>query len=151
MTVHKNLSTNHNLNVSECRIMSDDELTSLREKRKRELLQQNIKKELDRKKQEEAMKKVQEKNIRADMIVNNVLEPDAITYMQWLSQTNPQVAQTIKDTIIMLLYKNELRKKVSKIDLMKIERQLTGQESRIKVKRRGKEAEDLNETIKGEK
>ncbi|MHA1212152.1 MAG: DNA-binding protein [Candidatus Heimdallarchaeota archaeon] len=131
--------------------MRDDELDSLREKRKRELIQQSIKKELDQKKQVDAVKKVQEKDIRASMIINNVLEPEAIAYMDWIVKTNPTVAQTIKDTIIMLLYKNELRKKISKIDLMKIERQLTGQESRIKVKRRGQEAEDISETMKGEK
>jgi len=151
LTLHKNLSINLYKNLIECRKMRDDELDSLREKRKRELIQQSIKKELDQKKQVDAVKKVQEKDIRASMIINNVLEPEAIAYMDWIVKTNPTVAQTIKDTIIMLLYKNELRKKISKIDLMKIERQLTGQESRIKVKRRGQEAEDISETMKGEK
>jgi len=128
--------------------MSDDELDSLREKRKRELLAQSMKKELELKKQEEQIKKEQEKNIKASLIVNNVLEPDAISYMDWLTQNNPSVAQTIKDTIILLLYKNELRKKISKIELMKIERQLTGRDSKILVKRRGKEATDLDKAIK---
>ncbi|MHA1220931.1 MAG: DNA-binding protein [Candidatus Heimdallarchaeota archaeon] len=131
--------------------MRDDELDSLREKRKRELISQSIKKELAQKQQVDAIKKAQEKDIRASMIINNVLETDAVTYMNWLVKTNPTVAQTIKDTIIMLLYKNELRKKISKIDLMKIERQLTGQESSIKVKRRGQDREDISEAMKGEK
>ncbi|MHA1212257.1 MAG: DNA-binding protein [Candidatus Heimdallarchaeota archaeon] len=131
--------------------MRDDELDSLREKRKRELISQSIKKELAQKQQVDAIKKTQEKDIRASMIINNVLETDAVTYMNWLVKTNPAVAQTIKDTIIMLLYKNELRKKISKIDLMKIERQLTGQESSIKVKRRGQDREDISEAMKGEK
>ncbi|HUT80041.1 MAG TPA: DNA-binding protein [Candidatus Bathyarchaeia archaeon] len=130
--------------------MSDDELDNLREKRKRELLAQSLKNELAQKKQKEALKKDQEKGIRSSMIVNNVLEPDAITHMNWLTQNNPPVAQTIKDTIILLLHKNELRKKITKIELMKIERQLTGQDSKIVVKRRGKEATDLDKAIKKE-
>ncbi|MBN1328953.1 MAG: hypothetical protein JXA54_05725 [Candidatus Heimdallarchaeota archaeon] len=130
--------------------MSDDELDSLREKRKRELLAHSLKKELEQKKQEEAYKKEHEKGIKSSLIVNNVLESEAITYMDWLSQNNPSVAQTIRDTIILLLYKNELRKKISKIELMKIERQLTGQDSKILVKRRGKDATDLDKAIKKE-
>jgi len=151
LTLHKNLSINTFKNLIECRKMRDDELDSLREKRKRELISQSIKKELAQKQQVDAIKKAQEKDIRASMIINNVLETDAVTYMNWLVKTNPTVAQTIKDTIIMLLYKNELRKKISKIDLMKIERQLTGQESSIKVKRRGQDREDISEAMKGEK
>jgi len=151
LTLHKNLSINTFKNLIECRKMRDDELDSLREKRKRELISQSIKKELAQKQQVDAIKKTQEKDIRASMIINNVLETDAVTYMNWLVKTNPAVAQTIKDTIIMLLYKNELRKKISKIDLMKIERQLTGQESSIKVKRRGQDREDISEAMKGEK
>ena len=130
--------------------MVDDELESLREKRKRELLAQQLKKDLAQKKQEENVKKQQDRMIRSSVIVNEVLEPDAQIYMQWLTQNNPPVAQTIKDTIIMLMYKNELRKKISKVDLMRIERELTGKESKIMVKRRGKEKTTLNEEIKKE-
>lgn len=130
--------------------MVDDELESLREKRKRELLAQQLKKDLAQKHQEEATKKQKERMIRSSVIVNEVLEPDAQIYMQLLSQNNPPVAQTIKDTIIMLMYRNELRKKISKIDLMRIERELTGKESKIMVKRRGKEKTSLNEEIKKE-
>lgn len=130
--------------------MVDDELESLREKRKRELLAQQLKKDLAQKQQEKASQKEQERTIRSTMIIGEVLELDAQVYMQWLSQKNPPIAQTIKDTIIMLMYKNELRKKISKLDLMKIERELTGQESKIKIKRRGRDATDLNSEMKKE-
>jgi len=128
----------------------DDELESLREKRKRELLAQQLKKDLAQKQQDKALQKEQERTIRSTMIISEVLEPDAQVYMQWLNQKNPPIAQTIKDTIIMLMYKNELRKKISKIDLVKIERELTGQESKIQIKRRGREATDLNSEMKKE-
>ncbi len=129
----------------------DHELDSLREKRKKELLALNIKRELELKKKEEEALKQKDRQIRATEIVNKVLEPEAIIYMNWLTQSNPVVALTIKDTIILLIQKNMLRKQLSKIDIMKIERELTGTDSKIQVKRRGKEIEDLNENLKFKK
>lgn len=126
----------------------DHELDSLREKRKKELLAQNIKKELATKKKEEEALKQKNRLVRATEIVNKVLEPEAIVYMNWLTQSNPAIALTIKDTIILLIQKNMLRKQLSKIDIMKIERELKGTDSKIQVKRRGKEIEDLNENLK---
>ena len=82
------------------------------------------------------------------MIVNAVLEPDAVVYLNWLTKNNPHIAQTIKDTIILLINKKMIRKPLSKIDIMKIERELTGQESSIKVKKRGREIESLAKTMK---
>ncbi|NHK29904.1 MAG: hypothetical protein FK730_01040 [Asgard group archaeon] len=128
--------------------MTDDELASLREKRKRELLAQKIKKELAIKKQQEDILKEKDRQARATLIINKVLEKDAIIYMDWLTKTKPAVAQTIKDTIIMIVYQKQLRKPLTKVDLMKIERELTGQESTIKVKKRGEEATDLSKKMK---
>ncbi len=126
----------------------DKELDSLREKRKRELLSQSLKKELVQKKREEELNKIKNRKVKATMIVNNVLEPDAVVYLDWLTKNNPHIAQTIKDTIILLINKKMLRKQLSKIDIMKIERELTGQEASIKVKKRGREIENLNEKMK---
>ncbi|MBK5113843.1 MAG: hypothetical protein KGD59_01840 [Candidatus Heimdallarchaeota archaeon] len=126
----------------------DHELDSLREKRKKELLALNIKKELALKKKEEEALKQKDRQARAAEIVKQVLEPEAVVYLNWLSKSNPAVALTIKDTIILLIQKNMLRKQLSKIDIMKIERELTGTVSKIQVKRRGKEIEDLNENLK---
>ncbi|MHA1558106.1 MAG: DNA-binding protein, partial [Candidatus Heimdallarchaeota archaeon] len=99
--------------------------------------------------QDDAVRKQQERVIRATMIVNQFLEIDAREYMEWLSRAKPAVAQTIKDTIILLAQKKMIPKPLSKIDIRKIERELTGEQSQIKVKRRGKEATDLNEVMKG--
>ena len=126
----------------------DHELDSLREKRKRELLAQNIKKELAIKKKEEEALKQKNRQARATEIVSKVLEPDAVIYLNWLTKSNPAVALTIKDTVILLIQKNMLRKQLSKIDIMKIERELTGTDSKIQVKRRGQEISDLNENLK---
>ena len=126
----------------------DDELRSLREKRKQELLAQSLKKDLAQKKEQDEVQKARDKHLQSKMIVTQVLEPDAITYIDWLEKNRPPIAETIKDTIILILSKNMLRKKLSKIDLMKLERELTGQESRIQVKKRGRETEDLSENLK---
>lgn len=131
------------------RKLTDHELDSLREKRKRELLSQSLKKDLEQKKQEDAIRKQQERVIRATMIVNQFLEIDAREYMEWLTRAKPAVAQTIKDTIILIAQKKMLQKPLTKIDIRKIEREITGEQSQIKVKRRGKEVEDLNEAMKG--
>jgi len=129
--------------------MGDPELDSLREKRRRELIAQSLKKELAQKKQEMALAKARERQIRATKIVSTVLEPEAVVYLNWLSQSNPPVAQTIKDSIIMLIYKKMIDRKLTKIDLMRIERELTGKEPNIKVKRRGQEVASLDEALKG--
>lgn len=126
----------------------DDELRSLREKRKQELLARSLKKDLATKKEQDEIQKARDKHLRSKMIVTQVLEPDAITYIDWLEKNRPPIAETIKDTIILILSKNMLRKKLSKIDLMKLERELTGQESRIQIKKRGRESEDLSEMMK---
>lgn len=128
--------------------MTDDELASLREKRKQELLAQKIKKELALKKQEEELLKEKDRQKRATLIVNKVLEPDAVVYMDWLTKTKPVIAQTIKDTIIMIVYQQQLRRPLSKIDIMKLERELSGQESSIRIKKRGEEATDLSKKMK---
>jgi DNA-binding TFAR19-related protein (PDSD5 family) len=126
----------------------DHELDSLREKRKRELLAQNIKKELALKNKEKETNQVKARQARATEIVNKALETEAVVYLNWLTKSNPAVALTIKDTIILLIQKKMLRKQLSKIDIMKIERELTGVDSKIQVKRKGKEITDLNENLK---
>ena len=129
----------------------DRELDSLREKRKKELLAQNIKKELVQKKQEEETNQMKQRQVRATEIINKALEPEAVVYMNWLTKSNPAIALTIKDTIILLIQKKMLRKQLSKIDIMKIERELTGVDSKIQVKRRGQEITDLDENLKAKK
>lgn len=129
--------------------LTDHELESLREKRKRELLSQSLKKDLAQKNQDDVIRKQNDRMIRATMIVNQFLEIDAREYLEWLSRAKPAVAQTIKDTIILIAQKKMLQKPLTKIQLRKIEREITGEESKIKVKRRGKEVTDLNEVIKG--
>jgi DNA-binding TFAR19-related protein (PDSD5 family) len=126
----------------------DDELTNLREKRKREILAQKLKKELAQKKQEETILKEKERLIKATKIVNSFLEPEAVVYLNWLSQNKPVIAQKIKDVIIMLAYQKELLRPLSKIDVMKLERSFSGQESSIKVKKRGEDAVDLSQNLK---
>jgi DNA-binding TFAR19-related protein (PDSD5 family) len=131
--------------------MTDHELDSLREKRRKELIAQALKRELEQKKQEESKHQFQEQQMRASMIVNQVLEPDARTYMDWLTKNNPPVAQTIKDTIILIIHKRMLRRPLAKVDILRLEREITGKEPKILVKRRGREATDLKEKIKKER
>jgi DNA-binding TFAR19-related protein (PDSD5 family) len=129
----------------------DHELDSLREKRRKELLAQNIKKELSMKQQEKETNQMKQRQVRATEIVNKALEPEAVVYLNWLTTSKPAVALTIKDTIILLIQKKMLRKQLSKIDIIKIERELTGVDSKIQVKRRGQEITDLDENLKSKK
>lgn len=129
----------------------DRELDSLREKRRKELLARNIKKELSMKQQEKKTNQMKQRQVRATEIVNKALEPEAVVYLNWLTTSNPAVSLTIKDTIILLIQKKMLRKQLSKIDIIKIERELTGVDSKIQVKRRGQEITDLDENLKSKK
>ncbi|MBD3191419.1 MAG: hypothetical protein GF308_12295 [Candidatus Heimdallarchaeota archaeon] len=133
--------------------MSDDELANLREKRKRELLKLALQKEKEneRKTREGSRKKAKEREIRSIMIVNQVLEPEAIKYMNWLTEAKPRVAQTIRESIILVIHKRLLRRPLSKIDIMRLEREITGEGPKIRIKKRGKETIDLAEKVKRDK
>lgn len=133
------------------RILSDDELASLREKRKRELLKLALQKEEEKKASGEKREKAKERETRSIMIVNQVLEPEAIKYMNWLTEAKPRVAQTIRETIILVLHKRMLRRPLSKIDIMRLEREITGEGPKIRIKKRGKETIDLVEKVKRDK
>jgi DNA-binding TFAR19-related protein (PDSD5 family) len=125
--------------------MTDDDLISIREKRKRELLAKSLQKELEQKKHQTMKQEQLQRKQQASMIVNQVLEKEAIVYLNWLTQQNPDVAQRIRDTIILLLHKEMLIRPLKKIDLLRLKREITGEESKINIKRRGREAKELKE------
>jgi DNA-binding TFAR19-related protein (PDSD5 family) len=122
--------------------MSDtDELTRIRQRKLQALL--------ERQRQQEAAKQaVAEKAKEREKLVQAIFMPDAVTYLNQMRQTKPQLATQIEDIAIMLFSEQQLVEPIPKEGVQLVERRLEGVESRITVKRRGREATTLYETVR---
>ena len=112
--------------------MSDDdsELEMLRKKKMAQLIA--------REKQLQETKERQEKvQVERNKILKRFLEADALTYLEQLETREPHVASRIKDIILYLVTYRGIRQLFSQIDIRYIERQVKGEEPKIRVQRDG--------------
>lgn len=112
--------------------MSDDdsELEMLRKKKMAQLIA--------REKQLQETKEKQEKvQIERNKILKRFLEQDALTYLEQLDEREPNIASRIKDIILYLVTYRGIRQLFSQIDVRYIERQVKGEEPKIRVQRDG--------------
>jgi DNA-binding TFAR19-related protein (PDSD5 family) len=122
--------------------MSDtDELTRIRQRKLQALLEQ-------RRRQEAATQAEAEKGKEREKLVQAIFMPDAVTYLSQMRQTKPQLATQIEDIAIMLFSEQQLVEPIPKAGVQLVERRLEGVESRITVKRRGREASSLYEVVR---
>jgi len=130
--------------------MDDSELEKIKERKRTQLL-----KALEAKKKEEEMKKAQEKQdkdlkARKKQLIQQLLMPDALIYLNNIRRNNEPLANNIEDTI-MVMYVNHLispEERLDRIDVKAVERRYTGKESSIMVKRRGEDPKTLSEDLK---
>lgn len=122
--------------------MSDDdpELAMIRRKKMAEMIQ--------REKQLQATKEHQEKvdNERGKLL-NRFLEPEAKTYLESLKASEPHIASKIEEIILYLIVYRGVREMFSSIDVRYIERQIKGEEPKIRVQRDG-EVSDFGAYVK---
>ncbi|MFW9918841.1 MAG: DNA-binding protein [Candidatus Thorarchaeota archaeon] len=112
--------------------MSDDdsELEMLRRKKMAQLIA--------REKQLQQTKEKQEKvEVERGKLLKRFLEPDAMEYLEKLNQVEPPVASRIRDIILYLVTYRGIRQTFSQIDIRYIERQVKGEEPKIRVQRDG--------------
>jgi len=127
--------------------MDDSELEKIKERKRVQLL-----KALEAKKKEEEMKKaqeMQEKDLKARMkqLIQQLLMPDALVYLNNIRRNNEPLASKIEDTIMVMYVNHLIDEKLTLVDIKAVERRYTGKESSIMVKRRGKDAKSLSEEI----
>jgi len=130
--------------------MDDSELEKIRE-RKRAHLQKALeakKKEEESKKDEEIKAKTLEE--RKKQLIQQLLMPDALVYLNNIRKNNEPLANKIVDTIMLMYVNHLIDEKLTLVDVKAVERRYTGQESSIMVKRRGKDPKTLSDEITGE-
>ena len=122
--------------------MNDDdtELALLRRKKMAQL----IKREKELQQTKERQEKVDAERMK---LLNRFLAPDADSYLKALSDKEPQVAVRIKDIILYLITYRGIRRQFNQIDVRYIERQVKGEESKIRIQRDG-ETSDFGAYVK---
>ena len=131
--------------------MDDSELEKIKERKRAQLL-----KALEAKKKEEEMKKaqeMQEKDLktRQKQLIQQLLMPDALIYLNNIRRNNEPLARKIEDTILVMYINHLIDEKLTLIDVKAVERRYTGKESSIMVKRRGEDLKTLSEEITDDK
>ncbi len=134
----------------------DDELEKIRKKRLEQFQKRlvNAKEEESKQKllEEERKKKEGETEEAKLKIMKAVLESDAyIYYINELKPKYPKVAERITETLIYLISQNQLRSKLSRNDLIVLQRKILGIGPTIKVKFQGDEKPvELSKKLKEE-
>jgi DNA-binding TFAR19-related protein (PDSD5 family) len=70
-------------------------------------------------------------------LLKRFLAPDADSYLQDLKTREPSVGAQIEEVLLYLIVYKELRQTITQIDVMYIERQVKGEEPKIRVQRDG--------------
>ncbi|MFX1519986.1 MAG: DNA-binding protein [Promethearchaeota archaeon] len=127
--------------------MDNSELEKIRERKKAQLL-----KAMDAKKKEDAMKKNQEMKkkdleVRKKQLLQQLLMPDALVYLNNMRRNNEPLATKIEDTILVMYVNHLIEEKLTLVDVKAVERRYTGKESSIMVKRRGEDLKTLSEDL----
>jgi DNA-binding TFAR19-related protein (PDSD5 family) len=128
-------------------LMDDSELEKIKARKRAQLI-----KTLEAKKKEEEMKKAQEMQekdvkVRMKQLIQQLLMPDALVYLNNIRRNNEPLASKIEDTIMVMYVNHLIDEKLTLVDIKAVERRYTGKESSIMVKRRGKDAKSLSEEI----
>ncbi|MHA1261191.1 MAG: DNA-binding protein [Candidatus Freyarchaeota archaeon] len=126
--------------------MSDDELEAIKRRKMLELMQKTLAQKQQKEKQGNAQKELAEKK---QMVLGYVMLPEALSYLEHLRKAKPKIAEQIEDAIIMLVAYRRLQRRLTKIDIMRIERRLEGVEPRIVYKKKGEDKPiDIEEKLK---
>ncbi|MBS7288179.1 MAG: hypothetical protein KIH01_05420, partial [Candidatus Freyarchaeota archaeon] len=125
--------------------MSNDELEMIRSRKLLEMMKTAAKKPAvkQRKSERDELKGEKERLFAA------VLTADAKRYLDKLRSGKPTVAEKIENAIIYIFANRLMNRKLTEIDIMKMERKVEGVEPKIMIKRRGEDKSlDLAEAIK---
>lgn len=120
-----------------------DDLDLIRRKKMLELMSKMKKNE------DEKEEKTKKEKINVDAFVEKLMDGEAVTYYRTIKKENPQLAKELQGLIVQLYYYGYLnRGLITRLDLRYFVRKITGEESKIYIKKRGKEAVDLEEAIR---
>ncbi|MHA1410460.1 MAG: DNA-binding protein [Candidatus Odinarchaeia archaeon] len=118
-----------------------DELEKIKLKKLREL-EERIRK------QQQQIEEMKRLNLEKKRLMTKILEYDALEYLNQLNQTKPTIASTIQDILVGAVLSGRIYSKVTRLEIMALERKIEGKGPEIKVKRRGQDLVDLSTELK---
>ncbi|TFF89583.1 MAG: hypothetical protein EU549_00030 [Promethearchaeota archaeon] len=125
-----------------------DELEKIKRKKLRELQKRALRKKIEEEqKKREASEKLSSKNVRENTIMSWMTQ-DAYSYLKNIRNRDQRVSNIIEEVLIMLINRGVMRNKLTYQQLLIIERKIIGKGPTIKVKRAGKEIQDLTDEFK---
>jgi programmed cell death protein 5 len=100
--------------------MGDDELAEIRKKRMAQLQQQAV----DQQGMQAELERQQQAKAQIQMIMMQVLEPDARERLNTIKLTKPEFAAAIEQQLVMLAQSGRLRQKITDAQFKELLRQL---------------------------
>ncbi|MFX0108001.1 MAG: DNA-binding protein [Candidatus Hodarchaeota archaeon] len=118
----------------------DPDLARIRRKKMAELVK--------REKLQQATKDREQKvEVERNKLLQRYLAPDALQYLEDLKSMNPGVGNKVQEVLLYLIVYRGVRQIIRQLDVRYIERQVKGEEPKIRVQRDG-ETSDLGQYVK---
>jgi programmed cell death protein 5 len=113
--------------------MGDDELAELRRKRMAQLQQQSI----DQQVTQEEMERQRQADAQIQLILKQILEPDARERLNTIKLTRPDFARAVEQQLVLLAQSGRLKQKITDAQLKELLKQLIPAKRDYTITRKG--------------
>ncbi|MDD1712517.1 MAG: DNA-binding protein [Methanoregulaceae archaeon] len=113
--------------------MGDDELAELRRKRMAQMQQQSI----DQQVMQEDMERQKQADAQIQLILKQILEPDAKERLNTIKLTRPEFARGVEQQLVLLAQSGRLKQKITDAQLKELLKQLLPAKKEFNIKRKG--------------
>lgn len=113
--------------------MGDDELAELRRKRMAQMQQQSI----DQQVMQEEMERQKQADAQIQLILKQILEPDAKERLNTIKLTRPEFARAVEQQLVLLAQSGRLKQKITDAQLKELLKQLLPAKKDFNIKRKG--------------
>ena len=113
--------------------MDDDELAELRRKKMAQLQQQAV----DQQYMQEEMERQKEVEARIQLILKQVLEPEAKERLNTIKLTRPDFAKAVEQQLVLLAQSGRLKSKITDDQLKALLQQLSPAKRDFNIRRKG--------------
>lgn len=113
--------------------MDDDELAELRRKKMAQLQQQAV----DQQYMQEEMERQKEVEARIQLILKQVLEPEAKERLNTIKLTRPEFARAVEQQLVLLAQSGRLKSKITDDQLKALLQQISPAKRDFNIRRKG--------------